>query len=237
MTPPTDPCHRHRFPGWVMAHAAWLHHAFGLRLRDVELMLAERGVTVSHETIRRWCRKFAGPFTERLRGRRPRPGAAWHLDEVFARVAGGRRLYLWRAVDQRGAVLGAFVQARRDAAAAKRFLARPLARMGFAARVLVTGGLRSCAAARREVLPGVAHRIGRWLNDRAEEAHRPVRRRERRMQRFKSAAQAQRFLSAHGVIRAHFRPPRHRMSAADCRRARTRAFRVWREETCARTAA
>jgi putative transposase len=236
-TPPADPYRRRRFPAWVIAHAVWLCHTFALSLRDVALVLAERGVDVSHETVRRWCAEFGGAFAERLRRCRRRPGATWHLDEVFARVAGGRRLYLWRAVDQRGAVLGTLVQARRDAAAARRFLARLLARLGFAPRILVTDGLRSYAAAKRGVLPRVAHRVGRWLNNRAEEAHRPVRRRERQMQRFKSTRQAQRFLSAHGIIHAHFRLPGAGMAAAERRRARARAFRIWRRETCARATA
>jgi transposase-like protein len=114
-TPLADPYRRHRFPARVIAQAVWLYHTFALSPRDVALVLTERGVDVSHESIRRWCARFGRAFAERLRRRRPRPGATWHLDEVFARAAAGRRLYLWRAVDQRGAVPGTLAQARRDA--------------------------------------------------------------------------------------------------------------------------
>lgn len=230
-TSAADPYRHHRFPAWVIAHAVWLHRTFTLSLRDVALVLAERGVDVPHETIRRWCARFGGVFAERPRRCRRRPGATWHLDEVFARPAGGKRTYLRRAVDQRGTVLGTLVQGRRNAGAAKRFLARLLRTVGVSPRVLVTGGLRSYAAARGQVLARVAHRVGRWRNNRAEESHRPVRRRERQTQRFKSARQAQRFLAAHGAIRGHSRPPRAEMAAADRRRARARAFRIWRRET------
>ena len=130
-------------------------------------------------------------------------------------------------------MLDALVQHRRDAAAAKRFLVRLLAKLGSVPRAIVTDGLRSRGAARREAMAGVAHRRGRWMSNRAEESHRPRRRRERQMQRFKSAARARCFLAAHGIIRGHFRPPRARTTADERRRARARALRVWRRETCA----
>ena len=209
---------------------------FGLSLRDVELILAERGITVTHESVRRWCLKFGGDFARRLRRRRPEPGDTWHMDEVFIRIRGEPH-YLWRAVDRHGVVLDILVQDRRNATAAKRFFRRLLAGLGFKPRRIVTDGLRSYGAARREVLPGVRHRTSRHLNNRAENSHRPTRRRERQMQRFKSAEQAQRFLSSHAMIYGHFRPRRHLMSAARYRRARAEAFRVWRQETCAQMAA
>src|SRR4051794_7303673 len=119
MKPPPDPRYRHRFPGEIISHAVWLYHVFSLSLRDVELLLAERGVVVSYETVRRWCKKFGASFAERLRRRRPRPGDKWHMDEVFIRIQG-----VWRAVDQNGVVLDILVQARRNANAAKRFFRR-----------------------------------------------------------------------------------------------------------------
>ena len=119
----------------------------------------------------------------------------------------------------------------------KRFFKRLLAGLGFKPRRIITDGLRSYGVARREILPEVRHRSSRYLNNRAENSHRPTRRRERQMQRFKSPEQAQRFLSAHAMIHGHFRPRRHLMTAARYRRARADAFRVWRQETCARTAA
>src|SRR5205085_783511 len=142
--------------------------------------------------------------------------------------------YLWRAVDQHGVVLDILVQDRRNAAAAKRFFKRLLHGLKYKPRRLITDGLRSYGVARREIPPGVRHRTSRYLNNRAENSHRPTRRRERQMQRFKSSAQAQRFLSAHGMIYGHFRPRRHLMAADAYRRARAKAFRIWTQETCAR---
>jgi putative transposase len=226
----------YRFPAEVIWHAVWLYHVFSLSLRDVELLLAERGITVTHESIRRWVLRFGADFAGRLRKRRPRPGDTWHLDEVFLRI-GGELHYLWRAVDQHGVVLDILVQARRNASAAKRFFKRLLSGLRYKPKRLVTDGLRSYGVAHREVMPEVRHRVSRYLNNRAENSHRPTRRRERRMQRFKSSEQAQRFLSAHGMIYGHFRPRRHLMTAAQHRRARAKAFRIWREETCVQTAA
>jgi putative transposase len=226
----------HRFPGEIISHAVWLYHTFALSFRDVELLLAERGVVLSYESVRRWCLKFGGDFAAGLRRRRPRPGDTWHLDEVFLRINGVLH-YLWRAVDQHGVVLDILVQDRRNATAAKRFFRRLLAGLKYQPKRIVTDGLRSYGAAKREVLPEVRHRTSRYLNNRAENSHRPTRRRERQMQRFKSAEQAQRFLSGHAFIYGHFRPRRHLMSAAQYRRVRAKAFRIWREETCAQIAA
>jgi len=228
-----DPHRGHRFPVEIIAQAVWLYHVFSLSLRDAELLLAERGVVVSYESVRRWCLKFGPSFADKMRRRRPRPGDTWHLDEVFLRI-NGEQHYLWRAVDQHGVVLDILVQDRRNAAAAKRFFRRLLHGLRYKPRRVITDGLRSYGAAKREVLPKVRHRTSRYLNNRAENSHRPTRRRERQMQRFKSPRQAQRFLSAHGFIYGHFRPRRHLMRAPDYRRARTNAFRIWREETCAR---
>jgi putative transposase len=228
--------HRHRFPAEIISHAVWLYHVFSLSLRDVELILAERGVFVTHESIRGWCRKFGADFAKRLRRRRPRPGDIWHLDEVFIRINGTLN-YLWRAVDQHGVVLDILVQDRRNATAAKRFFKRLLRGLRHKPRRLITDGLRSYGVAQRDILPDVRHRTSRYLNNRAENSHRPTRRRERQMQRFKSPQQAQRFLSAHGILYGHFRPRRHLMTAGNYRRARAKAFRVWQQETCVQIAA
>jgi putative transposase len=222
---------RHRFPGEIISHAVWLYHLFSLSLRDIELILAERGVVVTHESIRHWCRKFGAEFARRLRRRRPRPGDTWYLDEVFIRLNGVQH-YLWRAVDQHGVVLDILVQEKRDGVAAKRFFKRLLQGLQYQPKRIITDGLRSYGVARRALLPNVKHRTSRYLNNRAENSHRPTRRRERQMQRFKSSSQAQAFLSAHGIIYGHFQPRRHRMTAAGYRRARTKAFRIWRQETC-----
>jgi putative transposase len=236
MKKPPDPHYRHRFPAELISHAIWLYHVFSLSFRDVELILAERGVIVSYESIRRWCLKFGASFAKKLRRRRPRPGDKWHMDEVFIRIQ-GELCYLWRAVDQDGIVLDILVQTRRDAGAAKRFFKRLLKGLQYVPRVLITDKLKSYGVAKRELLPNVEHRESRYLNNRAENSHRPTRRRERQMQRFKSARQAQRFLSAHAFIYGHFRPRRHLSSAKSYRSARAKAFKVWKEETCARTAA
>ncbi|MBP0447904.1 IS6 family transposase [Roseomonas sp. SSH11] len=225
----------HRFPAEIISHAVWLYHVFSLSLRDVELILAERGITVTHESIRSWCRKFGAEFAAKLRRGRPKPGDTWHLDKVFLRINGVLH-YLWRAVDQHGVVLDILVQGRRNGSAAKRFFKRLLAGLKYKPKRIVTDGLRSYGAAKREVLPDVRHRTSRYLNNRAENSHRPTRRRERQMQRFKSPKQAQRFLSAHSMIYGHFRPRRHLMTAAQHQRARAEAFRIWRQETCARAA-
>ena len=236
MRQPPDPHYRHRFPAELISQAVWLYHVFSLSFRDVELLLAERGVIVSYESVRQWCLKFGASFAEKLRRRRSRPGDKWHLDEVFIRIQGVLH-YLWRAVDQDGVVFDIVVQSRRDAKAAKRFFARLLKGLQYVPRVVVTDKLGSYGVARRELMPDVEHRKSRYLNNRAENSHRPTRRRERQMQRFKSSQQAQRFLLAHAFIYGHFHPRRHRTTAIDYRALRVTAFKVWQEETCARMAA
>jgi putative transposase len=226
----------YRFPAEIIRHAVWLYHLFSLSLRDVELILAERGITVTHESIRRWVLRFGTAFAGKLRKRRPRPGDTWHLDEVFLKI-NGELHYLWRAVDQDGVVLDLLVQRRRNASAAKRFLKRLLVGLKYKPKRLITDGLRSYGVAHCEMMPDVRHRVSRYLNNRAENSHRPTRRQERQMQRFKSPTQAQRFLSVHAMIYGHFRPRRHLMSAAQHRCARAKAFQIWREETCVQIAA
>src|ERR671928_1156879 len=236
MRNPPDPHHRHRFPAEIIAHANWLYHVFSLSLRDVELILAERGVIVSHESIRRWCLKFGQVFAGRLRRRRPRPGDKWHLDEVFIRIR-GRLHYLWRAVDQDGEILDILVQSRRNAKAAKRFFKKLLKGLHYVPRVIVTDKLKSYGAAKRELLPSVEHRQHRYLNNRAENSHQPTRQRERRMQGFKSPGHAQRFLSAYGPIAQHFRPRRHLLSASGYREEMRNRFESWAEITGTKRAA
>lgn len=227
MTAPTS-YRGFRFPAEVIQHAVWLYHCFSLSLRDVELILAARGVVVSYESIRDWSLRFGQLFANALKRRRPRPGDKWFMDEVFIRVR-GKRHYLWRAVDQDGNVLDILVQSRRNAKAAKRFFRKLLRGLQYVPRVIVTDKLRSYAAAKREILPGVEHRRSRYLNNRAEVSHQPTRRRERQMQRFESARHAQRFLFTHGRIHNHFQLRRHRLSATDHRAARDVALRTWRE--------
>jgi putative transposase len=219
---------RHRFPAEIISHCVWLYHRFGLSLRDVEEVLAERGVALTYESIRLWCRKFGPVFAAGLRRRRPRPGDKWHLDEVQLK-SNGRKHWLWRAVDQDGLVLDILVQARRNRTAAETFLRRVLAGCGVPPRVIVTDKLASYPPAIRRVLPGVEHRRHKRLNNRAENSHRPTRRRERAMQRFKSPEQAQHFLACFEPIRGHFCPRRHRLPAAHYRAALATCFRTWRQ--------
>ncbi len=230
-----DPYRGFRFPAEIIGHAVWLYHCFGLSLREVETILAERGVMVSHESIRAWGLRFGRAFANALKKRRPRPGDKWHLDEVFIRI-GGKLHYLWRAVDQHGTVLDVLVQGRRNAKAAKRFFKKLLKGLRYVPRVIVTDKLKSYAAAKRKIIPGVEHRRSRYLNNRAEVSHQPTRRRERQMQRFKSARQAQRFLAAHDQINSLFHPaprPRHRRPVS---RHRARAFEAWPDSSGAAAA-
>ncbi len=206
--------HRHRFPPEIISHPVWLYHRFGISLRDVEDLLAERGIIVSHEAIRLWCGKFGLDYARKLRRWRSRLGDTWFLDEVFVTIRGERH-YLWRAVDQDGDVIDILVQRRRDARAAKRFFRKLLKGQGSEPRWLITDKLRSYGAAHRSVMPSVEHVTARYANNRAEASHQPTRQRERQMRRFKSAGQAQRFLSVHGAVRNLFNLGRHRLRAAN----------------------
>ena len=231
------------FPAEVIEHAMWLHRCFSLCLRDVETILAARGVVVSCEAIRDGSLRFGRLFANALKRRTPTPGDKGRLDEVFPRIR-GKVHYLWRAVDQHGHVLDILMQSRRNARAAKRPFRKLLRGLQCVPRVTVTDKLRSYVAAKREVLPGVEHRQSRSLDNRALQpasravppgdrfamvSHQPTRRRERQMHRFKSARHAQRFLSAHSRIHNHFQPRRHRLTADQHRAARDHAFRTRRK--------
>src|SRR5882762_9483653 len=196
--------HRHRFPAEIISHSVWLYFRFPLSFRDVEEMLAMRGVALTYETVREWCLKFGQTYANHLRRKSPRPGDIWHLDEVFLKI-NGRIHYLWRAVDQDGDVLDILVQSKRDKKAAARFFRNLLRTLRYVPRVLVTDKLRSYSAAKAELLPSVQHCQQKYQNNRAENSHQPTRLQEKVMRRFKSAGQAQRFLSAFRIINSHFR--------------------------------
>ena len=217
---------RHRFPPQIISHAVWLYFRFTLSYRDVEEMLVQRGITVSYEAIRYWCRKFGQSFANAMRRQRHRPGDRWHIDEVFLTI-GGKIHYLFRAVDQDGEVLDILLQSRRNKKAAKKFFRKLLKKEGYAPRVLVTDKLKSYAAARKETCPSVVHQQHKRANNRAENSHQPTRERERNMRRFTSRGQAQRFLSAHGPIYSFFHPGRHRMQARQYRELVRRQFACW----------
>jgi putative transposase len=180
----------HRFPAEIISHGVWLYYRFCLSYRDVEELLFARGVIVSYEAIRKWCRKFGQQYANRLRRRRPRPGDKWHMDEVFLTI-NGECQYLWRAVDQDGHVLDILVQPHRDKSATKKFFRKLLKGCHYVPRVLITDQLKSDGAAKREILPSVEHRQHRYLNNRAENSHQPTRQRERRLQGFKAPGHAQ----------------------------------------------
>src|SRR5919199_4692652 len=187
MTPLADPerYKHHRFPGEIISHGVWLYYRFSLSYRDVQEILCERGITVTHEAIRQWCLKFGQDYANQLKRRRPRTGDKWHLDEVFVTI-NGKRHYLWRAVDQDDNILDILVQSRRNKQAAKKFFRKLLKGLQYVPRVIITDKLKSYSAAKREILPGVERRQSRYLNNRVEVSHQPTRRRERQMQRFKS---------------------------------------------------
>ncbi|MGI4794220.1 MAG: IS6 family transposase [Janthinobacterium lividum] len=230
MTKALNPYRGFRFPAAVIEYAVWLYHCFSLSLRDVETILAARGIMVSYESIREWGLRFGRQFANTLKRRRPKPGDKWHLDEVYLRIR-GKQHYLWRAIDQDGHVLEILVQSRRNTRAARRFFRKLLRSLQYVPRVIVTDKLKSYAAAKRMVLPHVEHRQSKYLNNRIEVSHQPTRRRERQMRRFKSARHAQRFLSTHARIHNHFQLRRHCLTAAQHRAAQNGAFEVWRHVT------
>ena len=185
----------YRFPPEIIQRAIWLYYRFTLSFRDVEDLLAERGIIVSYETIRRWAIHFGPKIAADLRRRRPKPHATWHLDEVYLKV-NGRMIYLWRAVDAEGEVLDVLIQSRRNRTAALKLMRKLLKKYAFVPDRLVTDDLRSYAAAVRDLGLAGRHDRGRWRNNRAENSHQLTRRREGKMQGFKSVGSGQRFLSA-----------------------------------------
>src|SRR5947207_2184734 len=197
-------CYRgHRFLPEIIQHAIWLYLRFTLSYRDVEELLAERRLDISYETVRRWVLKFGPGIARNVRQRRPRPSDQWHLDEMVVRIA-GRQMYLWRAVDHEGEVLDTLVQRRRDKRVALRLMRKLLRKQGFAPKLLTTDKLGSYGSAFRQLGLSCPHEQGLRKNNRAENSHQPVRRQERKMQRFKSAGSAQRFLSIHAAVHNTF---------------------------------
>jgi putative transposase len=223
-----DPlCRRHGFPAEIIAHAVWLYFCFPLSLQMVEDMLATRGIIVSHQTVRFWAEKFGRAFANEIRHRSSgRLGDKWHLDEAVVSIR-GKKHWLWRAVDQDGFVLDVLVQSRRNAKAAKRLMRKLLKSQGCAPRVMITDKLRSYDAAKRQIMPGVEHRSHKGLNNRAENCHQPIRRREWIMKRFKSQHHLQRFVSIRDSIANLFHIPRHDISSNHHRELRSEALNMW----------
>jgi putative transposase len=222
---------RHRFPPEINAHAVWLYFRFPLSLRLVEEMLLKRGILVSYETVRRWALKFGPDYACRLKRKRPSRRDIWHLDEIIATIA-GQKHWLWRAVDQDGYVLDEIVQTRRDTKAAKHLLKCLLKKQACPPRRMITDKLGSYAAARRQIMPAVEHRSHKRLNNRAENSHLPLRKRERAMQRFRSPRGLQRFLSVFSAVRNLFVLTRSRRSALATHIHRLNAMAAWKSAAC-----
>ena len=217
---------RHRFPPDIISYGVWLYHRFNLSHRDIEDLLAERGITVSREAIRLWCIKFGAIYTRRLKRKHRGYGDTFNIDEVFVKINGIQH-YLWRAVDQDGEVVDVFLQARRDGAAAKRFFKRLLRSNGGEPRKIVTDKLRSYGVAHRELIPEAIHSTELYENNRVEQSHEATRARERGMRKFKSIRQAQRFLDAHAAVHNLFNLGRHLVRAEHYRNLRMSAFTEW----------
>jgi putative transposase len=218
---------RHRFPSEIISHTVWLYFRFPLSLRLVEEMLLERGILVSYETIRRWALKFGADYARRLKRKAPTRHDVWHLDEVVISINGEKR-YLWRAVDQEGYVLDEIVQIHRNTKAARHLLTRLLRKQGCPPKRIITDKLGSYGAAKRKVMPKVEHRQHKGLNNRAENSHVPVRKRERMMQGFRSWSGLQRFVSTFSAVRNHFGQPRSQRSAISTHLYRLRAMAEWK---------
>jgi len=218
---------RHRFPSEIIQYAVWLYHRFNMSHRDIEDLLAERGIEVSYESIRLWCNKFGPHYARRLKRRHQGYGDTFYIDEIFVKIRGQQK-YLWRAVDQDGEVVDVFLQARRDGDAAKRFFKRLIRNHSNEPRKIVTDKLRSYGVAHRELIPESIHDSSQYANNRAELSHQPTRVRERGMRRFKSMQQAQRFLGAHAAVYNLFNLGRHLVSAKHYRIFRDNAFASWK---------
>ena len=214
----------------IIRLAVMLHVRFPLSLRNVEDLQHERGIEISHETVRFWWNRFDPLFAAEIRRNRVRqmaPLPQWHLDEVFVRI-NGETHYLWRTVDHEGEVLEAYVSRRRDRAAALNFLRKLLERYG-PPRLIVTDKLRSYGAALRAIGCIDRHSTGRWLNNRAEYSHQPFRRRERAMQRFRGAEALQKFAAVHASVCNQFNLERHHYSSANFKLRRSTALAEWRQ--------
>ena len=223
---------RHRFPPYVIRHAVWLYARFTLSYRDIEDLLAERGLDISYETVRRWFQKFGEPIARNLRKARPTPSDYWHLDEMVI-VIRGKRHWLWRAVDNEGEVLDFLVQPRRTTKAALKLIRKLLKKQGWAPTRIVTDKLRSYHVAIRKLSLKTEHIDDKRANNRAENSHQPVRRRERKMQRFKSPGSAQKFLNIQSATYNTFNIQRHLLKRATFKGCRAEALNVWESASAA----
>jgi len=215
----------YRFPIAVISHAIWLYNRFTLSYRDVSDLLFQRGIEVSHQTIKDWNERFGAQFAAEVRKRRRKPSRRWHMDEVHVKIK-AKRCYLWRAVDDDGVALDILVTERRNKDAARQFFTKVLGSYEPPTKV-TTDRLSSYKSVVREEAPKAKHIRGKWLNNRAENSHIPVRERERRMKKFKSPIQAQKFLDRFEFIRQYTKPKQHLLSSSEYRRILKYRLRVW----------
>ena len=217
---------RHRFHPDIIRRAIWMYFRFNLSFRDVEELMIERGIDVSYETIRRWVDKFGSTYAKRIKSRSEPPSPVWHLDEVYTKI-NGKMIYLWRAVDDEGTVLDVVVQHRRNTKAATRLRRKLLKNQGIKPKRIVTDRLGSYGVALKLLGLENLHDVGGRKNNRAEGSHVPIRRRERKSQRFRSVRKAQKLLSAHGQIYNFFNYRRHLISRSTLRKFRSQAQTEW----------
>jgi len=213
----------------VIRLTVMMYIRYPLSLRQVEDILFERALDIRHETVRFWWNRFGPMFPNEIRKRRLHHRSfshwRWHLDEVFVRI-NGETHYLWRAVDHEGEVLEVFATKRRDRKAALKFLKRMMKRYSRPGSI-VTDRLRSYGAAMKVIGNVASQECGRWLNNRAENSHQPIRRRERKLQRFKSPGSAQRFLAIHAATFNAFTHQRHLLRRPHFKELRAGSFRTW----------
>jgi putative transposase len=219
---------RHRFHREIISQAVRFYYKYSMSYRDIEDELAHRNINVTYESVRNWCHKFGDEYASIIRRRRDRGTNVWHMDEFFLKI-NGRMHYLWRAVDSEGMVLDILVQSHRNRKAAYIFFRKILKRQGFIPATLVTDKYCVYRIAKRKYMSQAEHVTKRWANNRAENSHQPTRERERKMPRFKSAGQAQRFLSTHAAIYSFFHPGRNHCSAPVYRELIRRKIDEWNE--------
>ncbi len=228
---PPSPFRRFNSSPEVIRLVVMMYVRYPLSLRNVEDLLHERGIEVSHETVRFWWNRFGPMFAAEIRRKRVEAMRQhthwrWHLDEVYVRINGVQH-YLWRAVDHEGEVLESFVTKERDKAAALRFIPNALKRHG-SPKAITTDGLRSYGAALRELGAEEKREVGRWANNRVENSHQPFRRRERAMARFRRMHTLQKFSAVHASFHNHFNQERHLTSRDQIRERRSAALAEWR---------
>ena len=218
--------HRRRFHPDIIKRVIWLYFRFNLSLRELEELMVERGVDVSYETIRRWIDSYGSVFSNRIKSRSQNPSPRWHLDEVYTKI-NGKMVYLWRAVDDEGTVLNIVVQSRRNKKAALRLLRKLLKNNSVKPQLIVTDRLGSYRAALKELNMRRVHDVGGRKNNRAENSHLPIRRRERKSQKFRSIKAAQKQLSSYGQIYNLFNYQRHLISRKTLKQFRNEAQIEW----------